>query len=223
MKKILVTLAFCFLFLFGLLSKYEDRSFMRNVDFAVTVKVQERIDNSLHLRLKSFVDSVMEGATFFAAPGFSTVVVLLCTGVLFYDRKTKKVRWKALVIPLAFLCVVAGEILGKSIVHHPSPPFSMIKHTTSIFPANYINEQYSYPSGHAARAVFLAIIAFSLQLLAFRKRSLMGITLGLYVLLVCISRIYLGHHWFSDVLGGIFLGSALSCTVVGFLYDRTYA
>lgn len=218
-KSIFLLLSLLSLCLFVLLSKYEDRPFVRNLDFAVTVKVQEKIDNSLHLRLRSFIDNSMEGATFFASPEFTSVVVIMLTAWALYDWKKKKINWRALIIPLAFMLIVFVELYGKSIVHHPSPPFSMIKHATSIFPANYINEQFSYPSGHAARAVFLAItsyLAFGIGHLALRKRLLFILCLGLYVLLVSVSRIYLGHHWFSDIIGGMLLASGFAFAVLMF-------
>ena len=199
MKRVTIVISVFLLIAFALLSKYEDRGFLRNLDFAVTVKVQERIDKSTHLRLADFVGNVMEGATFFAAPVFSTVAMLVLSG--FALRKNRR----ALFIPILFAIIVLVELYGKTIVHHPSPPFSMIKHPTSLFPANYVNEQFSYPSGHAARAVFLAIIAYMLT----RKRWFISFGLLLYVAFVSISRIYLGEHWFTDVVGGLLLGSAL--------------
>jgi len=205
---------------FVLLSKYEDRVMLRNMDFAVTVKTQERIDRSAHLRLSAIVGNVMEGATFFASPEFTVVICLLITGIAFYDRK-KKGRWnyKALFIPLALVFIVCIEVFGKSIVHHPSPPFSMIKHPTTIFPANYVNEQFSYPSGHTARAVFLALILFSTiqqyNNITMKKRLFIGLGLGIYVTLVSVSRVYLGHHWFSDVVAGILLGAGGACALLG--------
>ena len=75
--------------LFVILSKYEDRPFIRNLDFAVTVKVQEKIDRSAHLRLASFVDTMMTGTTFFASPEFTSAVVIILTGLALYDRKKK--------------------------------------------------------------------------------------------------------------------------------------
>ncbi len=199
-KKFRLFLPIIFLLAFLLLSKYEDRQVIRSIDFAATVKIQDRIDKSAHLRLASFVDNVMEGSSFFAGPVFTSVVVFILTGLAF-----RKKHWHALIISAAFVLIVLVELYGKSIIHHPSPPFSMIKHTTSIFPANYINEQFSYPSGHTARAVFIAIISWML----FHRKKWLGAGLAFYILLVAVSRIYLGHHWLSDVIGGALLGSGL--------------
>jgi len=217
-QKILAVSVFLLL-LFAVLSKYEDRTAIRNVDLATTIKVQERIDRSSHLRLSALVGNLMEGATFFASPGYIVVFTLIMTGAAAYDRKKKKWNTRSLIIPIALTLLVIAEIFGKSIVHHPSPPFGMIKHPSSIFPSDYINEQFSYPSGHAARAVFVAIVGWGVMLWGgagyriqsfLRSRFFVFAFLGfVYVGLVSVSRIYLGHHWFSDVLGGLLLGSGM--------------
>ena len=189
------------LFSFILLSKYEDRAMVKRIDFAATVKLQDKIDKSAHLRLASLVDNIMEGSTFFAEPLFTSLVVLVLTILAF-----RKYKWKALGIPLAFAFIALVEVYGKTVVHHPSPPFGMIKHPTSIFPSNYINEQFSYPSGHAARAVFIAILAWWLS----KKKFWMTALLALYICLVAVSKMYLGQHWLSDVIGGWLLGSGFA-------------
>ncbi len=217
MKRYLPIIAgLCLLLSFAVLSKYEDRNALRNLDFAVTVKVQEKIDRSAHLRTASIVGNVMEGATFFASPEFTVVITLLLTGIVLYDRKNKRIRWGSLAVPFILVLIVAAEIVGKSVVHHPSPPFSMIKHPVSVFPADYVNEQYSYPSGHAARAVYLALAAyfFAASGWGVRRRAALSTVLLAYVVTVSVSRIYLGHHWFSDVIGGLFLGSGITLLFV---------
>ncbi len=199
---------------FALLSKFEDRQSIRSFDFAATVKVQDRIDKSAHLRLAALVDNTMEGATFFAEPVFTSIVVVVLTIIAFRKR-----RWRAGVIPIAFVLILLAELLGKSMIHHPSPPFSMVKHPTTIFPASYINEQFSYPSGHAARAVFIAVVAWFL----FHKKRWLGILLAAYVILVAVGKMYLGQHWFSDVAGGSLLGCSFALFVVQSLHENTGA
>ena len=220
---ILLYLSIILLAAFALFSKYEDRDFFRQLDFAVTVKLQERIDTSARLRTAALVGNVMEGATFFASPELTVVVTLLLTAVSVYDRKKRRWRPGAFTIPLALVLIVILEIYGKSVVHHPAPPFSMIKHPTTIFPADYINEQFSYPSGHAARAIFLGTLSLSLLLTRFigfrlKMRDIL-VTLGVvgYVVIVSVSRIYLGHHWFSDVVGGLLLSGGISMASIYWL------
>jgi len=115
---------------------------------------------------------------------------------------------------------VLGEVYGKNVVHHPAPPFFMIKNPTTIFPSNYINEQYSYPSGHTARAIFLSIVAFALVK---RKRIRYAIGLGIFVAIVAVGRIYLGHHWLSDIIGGGLLGGSMGIILLSFVafFDNT--
>ncbi len=208
--------AFLCLLLFTGFSWYVKKGGFKGADLAATVKLQEKIDTSSRLRLAAVVGDVMEGSTFFASPGFASVVVVLLTGVALYDWKQKKVRPLALVIPLFFTLLVLAEIYGKTVVHHPAPPFYMIKNPTSIFPKDYINEEFSYPSGHTARAVFVGIVFYSLSvnrksyLERWKKNSIIAVGVCGYIFLVAVSRIYLGHHWLSDILGGGFLGASMA-------------
>ena len=59
---------------------------------------------------------------------------------------------------------------------------------------------YSFPSGHSALAS--SVFAFY----ASNKKIIFSLVLGLLVLLVAISRMYLGMHFLGDVVGGIVLG-----------------
>ena len=61
-------------------------------------------------------------------------------------------------------------------------------------------DPHSFPSGHAARAALIAILALLWCPIA------IGLTLTLWALLVCIARIAMGVHYPSDVLVGALLG-----------------
>lgn len=70
---------------------------------------------------------------------------------------------------------------------------------------------YSFPSGHALGATVLygLLAAFAVwKVRACRWRLPAAAAGGLLILLVCFSRIYLGVHYLSDVLGGIAEGVA---------------
>lgn len=194
-SKTLFIVAALLLLFFALLSKYEDREALRTLDFTATVRMQDAVGRICGNRC----DGALESVGFFASPVFSVVAVTALTTLAAFDRKKKKFRPQALVIPLLFALLTLAEIYGKSIVRHPAPPFFMLKNPTTIFPTYHVFEEFSYPSGHAARAVFLA-------LLLFRRKMWVMVGLGAYVGLVIASRVYVGQHWLSDMVGGASLG-----------------
>jgi undecaprenyl-diphosphatase len=69
----------------------------------------------------------------------------------------------------------------------------------------------SFPSGHAAGAFALATLT---ALLWPRRRWIPFLGAGL----VAFSRVYLGHHYPTDVLAGAVLGAAVGAMVYGFFY-----
>lgn len=68
----------------------------------------------------------------------------------------------------------------------------------------------SFPAGHVQGAV--VVLGFFIYLLGKLPRrtwwqSALMIVLGLLLALMGLSRIYVGEHWFSDVVGGYLLGA----------------
>ncbi len=64
--------------------------------------------------------------------------------------------------------------------------------------------QHGFPSGHSSIAIaFWGALAF-----LFRKKWVIGLSIAL-MLLIPLSRIYLGVHFLADVLGGITLGAII--------------
>ena len=69
---------------------------------------------------------------------------------------------------------------------------------------------YSFPSGHTMNAIIFYV---ALALLAWsvfgRRTGLLSLAGAIFIaILVGVSRIYLGYHYFTDVLGGLFAGVA---------------
>jgi membrane-associated phospholipid phosphatase len=207
MKKIFFSIGGLSLLFFTLFSYGIKKGMLKSLDFNVTVKLQDIIDKSSHLRFSNLISEIMEGSTFFASPEFSIIVVLFITLLIFIKFSKRKINVYAVLIPILFLFMTLFEIYGKTVIHHPAPPFFMIKNPTTIFPKYTIIENFSYPSGHAARAVFISLcIIIFLKFKINRKNILIFGLLFLYIICVSISRIYLGHHWFTDIVGGISIG-----------------
>lgn len=83
---------------------------------------------------------------------------------------------------------------------------------------------WSYPSGHAMGSfVVYGMLAYVIVLSVRRPlaRNAMVFALAILVLGIGFSRIYLGAHWPSDVLGGFMAGTVwLSCCIAGSEYLR---
>lgn len=82
---------------------------------------------------------------------------------------------------------------------------------------NDVNEHYGFPSGHTSIQVALWISLFFL----FRKRWIR--TLGIIaVALTIFSRIYLGHHFLGDTIGGLILGLLISSILILLIKKTNY-
>ena len=78
------------------------------------------------------------------------------------------------------------------------------------------DEGWAFPSGHATQTIafygMLAIVLITWY--GPRRRLLFAIGAALVTLVVGASRLYLGVHWLTDVLGGYALGLTWLAVVV---------
>jgi len=106
------------------------------------------------------------------------------------------------------------NLLAKTLIHRPRPSVDLV---------NIVNQLngFSFPSGHVMFYTgFMGFICFLTYTLLKPSwiRILLLVIFGSHVLLVGISRIYLGNHWASDVLGAYLLGGA--CLIASILFYR---
>lgn len=101
------------------------------------------------------------------------------------------------------------EIGWKTIINQPPPPKELVRTFLPFsLPFSSANLPFTFPSGHSMRTVFITLILLSLsqKINQKRKRLFIKIVLVTFLFLTLYSRISLGEHWFSDVLGGVLLG-----------------
>ncbi len=83
---------------------------------------------------------------------------------------------------------------------------------------------FAFPSGHSgAIVVFLGLLAaFSNEKVSKERRWILYSVVSIPAVLVSSSRIYLGVHWFSDVLAGLCLGLFICGLIrVSYTFSRT--
>jgi len=174
-----------------------------------------QLSNWLHAHMSPRLTTAMFAATFLGSTVFVTCIAV-ALGLYFLWRR--RFYWLAALST----SVGGGALLNKLlkyIFHRARPHFDdPILTLTS----------YSFPSGHTMMATVLygVVAAYLLaKTQDWRLRALIILSTGLLIALVAFSRMYLGAHYLSDVLGAMAEGLAwmsLCLTVVYSVWERRH-
>ncbi|OBF36539.1 hypothetical protein A5724_01050 [Mycobacterium sp. ACS1612] len=152
------------------------------LDGAVAARVHPHVAPE---RTKVALTLTQIGSPNFVVP--ATLAVALVSAVV------RRSAWTGIVVIATVGLVGVGSTVGKQIITaaHPVGSAHLTEHT--------------FPSGHVSAAVSLlgvAAIAFGAK----PRHFLVWLGIAVVAAVVAATRIYLGVHWFSDTLGGVFLG-----------------
>lgn len=139
--------------------------------------------------------------------GSAEITILIFLAIVWGVRAEQR-----LPLLIAFALVAVLELGGKLFITQPETPDELLRYAFRTgMPSGKLGTGFSFPSGHMARTVFIAIIL--MQMISTSRwnaltRKLGYATLVTLAVMMFVSRIYLADHWFTDVLGGALLGGA---------------
>ena len=140
-----------------------------------------------HALRGEMLDHWMSGMTWFGSLAVLLPLALTVALVLLRDR-----RWRE----AGFLLLA---LLGSSLLSHLTK-LVVMRPRPDLFPVwTAMPADWSYPSAHTMQITAAAV---AMILVTDRRRALLTVALGIVVLLVGLSRLYLQVHFPSDVLAG---------------------
>jgi membrane-associated phospholipid phosphatase len=159
------------------------------------VPVDTGANQFLHGFSSPALDALMKFASFLGSAYFVIPVLVVVVILLLRRRRLAE----AIYLPVVYAGSGALNFLLKLLFHRDRPTFS--------WSPGAVND-YSFPSGHSMNSlVFYLGLALVTWTVFGRRLGTAVLSAGLViVLLVGISRVYLGLHYVSDVIGGYAAG-----------------
>ena len=152
------------------------------------------------------LDSVVTAYTNVAGPIGMPILAVAAILILSLRRRSFT---PAILIAAAGIGSLLMTVAGKDIIGRHRPPLA-----DAVPPFDF---SPSFPSGHTLNAVVIAGVVAYLVLL--RRTTTHGrvitiVVAALFALTIGVSRVFLGHHWFTDVLAAWVLGGAWLAIVI---------
>lgn len=152
------------------------------------------------------VDSILISLTLLGDERFLYISFSIFVAVLVLQKR-----------PIAAVHIIIAGLSTAGITHALKYGFA-VPRPELVFNAP---TSFAYPSGHSSGAAILygLLASFIAQEKPQTKRWRIYLILGIPILLIAVSRVLLGVHWFSDIIGGILLGLSL-CAATRIIYSR---
>lgn len=155
-------------------------------------------DNEIYTFISSFISpGITTFAKIITTIGSAYVIIPVCIILIIIFRKSIE----KILIPLNLVITFVANQLLKRIIARPRPNLYRLVEETG----------FSFPSGHSM--ISMAFYGFIIYLIYRKVKNLyikwtLCITLSILIVLIGITRIYLGVHYASDVIAGFFISIA---------------
>lgn len=142
--------------------------------------------------------------TFFGSPVAVAVMAVAVAGFVWWRYRER------VVTPMVPLSAALGGLLNnlaKVIVRRPRPPTAIFTHASG----------FGFPSGHTVgfTSFAVAVAGLVVVLQATRLKRIMASVIAFVAsVAIALSRVVVGAHWLTDVIGGLLLGAAIGLAVI---------
>ena len=177
----------------------------------------EQLDHQILLFINScnhpFMDDLMwlVSMKLFGVPFYLFFILLI-----FWTFEDKKAIWWTLTI---MAIVGIGDFIAhnfvKDVVQRYRPSHHQVLAQQLHYVHNYKGGQFGFVSNHATNMSALATMVFLVTKHRYPKLIFLLIP---FVLIICYSRMYLGVHYLTDIMGGVLLGMFLA--LMGFVFGE---
>ena len=163
------------------------------------------LDLAVSLR-QDWLNALITGYTNIGGPVGMPILAVSIMVLLAVRRRS----WAPVILlPAAAFGSLLMTVAGKDAIGRLRPPLELAVPPYESSP--------SFPSGHSLNALVIAgVVAYLLVVRQRRKRTraLTVVLATLFAVSMGISRVYLGHHWLTDVLVAWTLGTAWLAVVI---------
>ena len=153
-----------------------------------------------------FLTPIFRMITIFGGTLFSIfLLVVVCSLFFFVLKKRDLAIWYGLT------AAIGGGALNQIVKYAFQKPRPIFEHLV-------VQDGYTFPSGHAMGSI---VVYGGLLFLLYRitksqtLKTIFSIGIVVFILLIGLSRIYLGVHFASDIIGGYSLGGAALLASIG--------
>ncbi len=164
----------------------------------VIVPFDDAIYKLVTFKMNDIITSIFKVFTFLGSTGF---IIFLCVFFLVLSIILKKKNAGLIIDGVVIISTIVNNVV-KVIIRRARPTVLAL----------VTEKSFSFPSGHTMASTTMYGILLYLVLKSNMKKSYkvtLAIILGILPILVMLSRIYLGAHFASDVIGGYILSVAM--------------
>lgn len=195
-RRILILSTFILFILFLMLYLFNRVNFLDNFVYDLIISFKS-----------NWFTNFMKYITFLASTKFITCIVILLFILSLFKGK----------LPLIINWIILGEVVINNIIK------VLVRRERPIIINMVTENTFSFPSGHTmAAVVFYGFLIYLIRKSKLDKKYkiLVSIILSLLIILIMMSRIYLGAHYFSDVIAGASLATSYLLLMVDILERR---